>query len=108
MPPWPMPPWPMPQRQTAALVLVASHFDHSCRFPFTCPTVTLMFIDDPHRLHERITNSRSNEAEAPLFQVLAHRVALRGRLSDVPQMQRPATQHLTVRELPDVLVEGLQ
>src|ERR1035438_6373838 len=46
------------------------------------PAVTLMFIDDSDGLHERVANSRADETEASLLEILAHRVAVFGRLGN--------------------------
>src|ERR1700722_8692966 len=55
--------------------------------PFACkPAVTLMFIDHSHGLHEGVANSRSYESEPALLEILAHRVALRGRLCNAAQV----------------------
>jgi hypothetical protein len=59
-----------------------------------------MFIDHSHGLHERMANGRTDETETPSFEILAHRIAVRGRLGDAAQVQRPAAQYLAARELP--------
>src|SRR5271168_2917806 len=76
-------------------------------FPHGChPAVALMLIDDSHGLHECVANGRSDETKAPLLQVLAHGIAVRAGLEDVPQGQRAAAQRAAAGELPDVVVEG--
>src|ERR1700733_1229384 len=72
------------------------------------PATALMLIDDSHGLHECVANGRSNETKAPLLQVLAHGVAVRAGLGNVPQGQRAAAQRPAAGELPDVVVEGAQ
>ena len=47
--------------------------------PFGDPAIALMLINDPDRLHERMANGRSDEAEPPALEVLAHGIALRRR-----------------------------
>src|SRR5882724_13067486 len=98
----------MPLLQSAIFALAVADGVHSCRFPLSRPAVALMFIDDTHCLHERMANGRSDETETPSSEILAHRVALRRRLGNAAQIQGPAAQHLAVRELPDVAVEGAQ
>src|ERR1700728_3226286 len=36
------------------------------------PAIALMFIDDPHGLHECVTNSRADETKAAALEILAH------------------------------------
>src|ERR1700736_6323451 len=76
--------------------------------PACPPAVSLMFIDHSHGLHERVANGRSDETESSSFEILAHRVAVCGRLGNSTQVQRPAAQHFAARELPDVVVERAQ
>src|SRR5476649_2153810 len=70
------------------------------------PAVTLMFIHNPHRLHEGVANSWSDEFKAFLFEILAHRVAMRRRLYNIAEIQGPAAQHLTIGKPPDVVTKG--
>src|SRR5271170_8340108 len=52
------------------------------------PATTLMFIHNPHSLHEGIANSCSNKLESLFFEVFAHCIAVRRRWSDVAEMER--------------------
>ena len=70
--------------------------------------MTLVFIDDPHRLHERMANSGSDETETSLLEIPAHCIAVRGDWCNAPQVPRPPPQHLAIGELPDVVVEGTE
>src|SRR3984957_16195865 len=70
------------------------------------PAVTLVLIDDSHRLHEGVANSGPDEAEASTLQILAHRITLGGGLGDAAQVQRPPAQRTAFGELPNVAVEG--
>ena len=69
------------------------------------PAIALVLVHDAHRLHEGVADGRADEAESPLFEVFAHRIAVRRRFGHAAKMQRSAAQHLAVRELPDVVVE---
>src|ERR1700722_3395081 len=69
------------------------------------PAVTLMFIDDPHGLHEGIANRGSDEFESFLLEILAHRIAVGGRLGNPTEIQRTAAPHPAIRDLPDVVPE---
>src|ERR1700674_4705377 len=65
--------------------LSRGHSDSQSFMPISLachPAVTLMFIDDSHGLHERVANSRSDETEASLLEIFAHRVAVCGRLGN--------------------------
>src|SRR5258708_21719397 len=72
------------------------------------PAVALMFIDDAHGVHERVADGRSDETETSPFEILAHGVAMCGRLRNAAQVQGPAAQPLAARELPEVVVERAQ
>src|SRR5882757_6572750 len=78
----------------------------SWRRPPTGPAIPLMFVHDPHRLHEGITDGRADETEAFFLQILTHGVAMHRRLRDIAQVERPPTQHLAVGKLPDVVDES--
>src|SRR5271163_2464999 len=67
----------------------------------------LMLIHDSDGLHEGMANGRSDESEALLLQVPAHRIALSGGHCDIAETKRPAPQGLAARELPDVVAEGI-
>src|SRR5580692_12109303 len=83
--------------------------DHSCRFSLARePAVTLMFIDDSHSLHEGVANGGADEAESPLLQIPAHRIAVDARCGDAAEVQGPAAHHLAACEVPQILVEGLR
>src|ERR1700691_4028653 len=74
---------------------------------FAChPAVALMCIDDATRLHESVANGGSDEAETSSLEILAHRIAVCGRLGDAAQGQRPPANHPAAGELPEVVVEG--
>src|ERR1700722_19172266 len=106
----------MPQRRQATLTEASNiaaalsvPVHDSCRFPLGCkPAITLMFIDDSDGLHEGVADSRSDEAEAALLEILAHRIADGGRRGDGAQVQRPAAHHPAAREIPKVIIEGVQ
>jgi hypothetical protein len=60
------------------------------------------------RLHERVADGGADEAEAALFQVLAHRVRLgRGR-GDLLHRAAPALQRPAANELPDIAIEAAE
>ncbi len=65
-----------------------------------------MLIDHPDSLHERMADRRPDEPEPSALEVLANGIAVRRRCRDPFEVQRPAAQHLAVRELPDVIAEG--
>src|ERR1700685_2791655 len=98
-----MRPWPSrPPRE----ISTSSNCACASRSLAGSPATTLMFIHNAHRLHECVANRRADKSETFLLQVLAHRVAVRGRLRNFAQVQRPKALHLAARELPEIVGEG--
>src|SRR5271155_205481 len=70
------------------------------------PAVTLMFVHDTHRLHERVANGGAHEFESLPLQLLAHGIAVRRRCGETAEIQRSAPLNLAVGELPQIVAKG--
>src|SRR5262249_30512437 len=68
-------------------------------------TVNRVIVHHPRRLHERITDGSSDEAEAALLEILAHRIGLRRAGCDIPELANGVHPRLPTHELPDIRVE---
>src|SRR3989344_2631312 len=67
-----------------------------------------MVIDHSHRLHEGVTNRRTDEFESAPFQIPAHGVGLPGACRNLLHVPAPVPDRLATGELPDIPVEAAE
>src|SRR5712671_6470946 len=70
--------------------------------------IDYMVIHHPDRLHVRIDDRRTDEAEATAFQIMAHRVRLGGASGDVPSASPAVLDRAALDEAPLVRVEAAE
>src|SRR5689334_19294838 len=67
--------------------------------------VNRVIVDEPHRLHERVTDRRPDEFESAVQQVAAEGVRLRCSRRDLPARLPAIHPRLAADKSPDVVVE---
>src|SRR5262245_48745070 len=68
--------------------------------------VDRVVVDQPARLHERVTDRRADEAEASLLQILAHRLRLSGLRGQLRELAPLVHERLAVDEAPEVVAQA--
>jgi hypothetical protein len=67
-----------------------------------------MVVHQPNRLHERVTDGRSDELEAATKEITAHQVGLRSTRGDFTERTAPVYAWLVPDKRPDVRVKAAE
>src|SRR4030081_582241 len=93
----------MPCRMRTCLAARATRYAR--RSPIPAKASSDMVVHEPAGLHERVADGRPDKAKAPLLEIPAHRVRLRGGGRNVSERPPPAAQRLPAHEPPDIAGE---